>query len=137
MAEVTFLDGWARPLAIMLTILLVGGTAVFVLSRVIGRIQANTARIDRAERAFCKRIQRLRDSDNRNGAIIYVVLVLSRGSSAKNVRLGNLPQYQPPTSCRRALRMPETYRPPDPIPFRMLPKATLRDVLTAPAPRAP
>lgn len=130
--------GWGRVLILSAVLLTAGTIALLVLINIVGDIQTNTDRLNRVEQGFCARLQLVRAAENRSGAIIFTVLTAVtrnvRNQGAKNRateyrRLGLLPQFQPPTNCRQALRDPRHYVPPTPIPFARLDKRQLLDLL--------
>ena len=83
-----------------------------------------TVKLRKTEMQFCKRVQRVRDSENRNGAIIYLILSRiarspARMPVAQRTRyrvLASLPLYHPRTDCQRAVD-DSSYVPPAPRPF--------------------
>lgn len=83
-----------------------------------------TVRLRNTELRFCQRLQRVRDSENRLGAIIYLVAARAARSRtrmpvAQRTRwrvLARLPLYHPRTNCERAVDDPK-YTPPAPRPF--------------------
>lgn len=87
-----------------------------------------TVNLRKTEMQFCKRLQRVRDSENRNGAIIYLILSrIAKSPARMAVRqrtryrvLASLPLYHPRTNCRRAVDDPD-YVPPAPRPYAQEP----------------
>jgi hypothetical protein len=130
---------------VAVVVLIVGAVAAGVLYSVVGDIDQNanranatateadtaaavavlaTVKLRKTEMQFCKRLQRVRDSENRNGAIIYLILSRiakspARMTVAQRTRyrvLASLPLYHPRTDCQRAVDDPE-YVPPAPRPY--------------------
>lgn len=117
---------------------------VALLTNVVLTLDRDRVAVDRlvaAERGVCERLQSVRDGVNRHGAIIYVVLRRAAQTAAEagddrraeNWRIAaGLPMYRPPTNCRAAVDHPLTYRPPQPIPFRLVPSTDLEKIIGAP-----
>lgn len=104
------------------------------------RANENTVRIEAAERGFCNRLQGVRDLTNRNGAIIFVVLRAATQNTADQGqveegrdyrRIAALPEYQPPTNCDLAIADPLNYKPSTPVPFVVITRKKLREILAA------
>jgi hypothetical protein len=87
-----------------------------------------TVRLRATELRFCQRLQRVRDSENRLGAIVYLVMSRvarsrTRMPVAQRTRyrvLARLPLYHPRTNCKRAVDDPK-YTPSAPRPFADVP----------------
>lgn len=79
-------------------------------------------RVERAEARACARVQGLRDQLNFTNGVIYRVLqAAARSNSSVSKRYNQIISAVPylrPTDCFKAVMEPDTYVPPDPIPFR-------------------
>lgn len=123
------LDRNFRWLMVIIACLLVGGVTQFIT------FTNDQARQDRAAMGQCRRVQRFRDFANYNfrvthdeiettSQILSAVAPKVVGQRADLVALaGQLRQhaaqmlYDPPTNCVVAVRRPESYIPPLPVPY--------------------
>lgn len=110
-------------IAAIASVVMAGTTTVINLQQI--------QRVDNVALDACEGAQRVRQVTNRNGAIIYVVL---KGAAGRHPDRGyddllELPQYQDPVNCERAVADPSTYFPGEPTAYAQLDKKTLMSIL--------
>lgn len=128
---------WTAFIALAAVMALVGWLWVHdVTTRVQTSNREANQRIERAELAICKRVQRIRMNANRNSAVLYQGIWVFGNTSGvpSGVRrqltvLVDVPQYQKPTDCAQAVAHPESYRPSPSLPVSSLSLARRRELL--------
>lgn len=88
--------------------------------------QRNTDRLNAAILGSCQRLQLVRDDLNKQASAQYRTLGLVVRTTPPGVfrdlfkEIVRSTEYLPPTDCDRAVRQPQSYRPPAPVPFALV-----------------